>query len=54
MIDPERGHLTAVKDVVDGVIPEPVQEFGVDYDGPIPDEQSHTVDVPEPVLCVIL
>lgn len=49
MIDPERGHQTAVKDVLDGFVPQPAEEFGVDCDGPFPDEQFHTVDVPETV-----
>lgn len=47
MIDPERRYQTAVKDVVDGFIPQSVEEFGVDHNGPFPDEQFHTVDVPE-------
>ena len=47
MIDPERRDQTAVRDVVDDFIPQDIEEFGVDCDGPFPDEQFHTVDVPE-------
>lgn len=48
MIDPERRHQTAVKDVVDGCGSEDtLEDFGIDYDGPLPEEQLHTVDVPE-------
>ena len=47
MIDPERRHLTAVRDVVDEVSPELLEDFGVDNEGPYPDEQLYTVDVPE-------
>lgn len=47
MIDPGRRHLTAVRDVIDGASSEPIQEFGIDYDGPLPDEQVNTVCVPE-------
>ena len=50
MLDPERRHLTAVRDVVDENITEPIEEFGRDDEGPFPDEQLHTVDVPE-VVC---
>lgn len=47
MIDPERRHLTAVRDVVDGALPVSSEDFGVDYEGPFPDEQIHTIEVPE-------
>lgn len=50
MIDPERRHLTAVRDVVDGVTSVPIEEFGIDDDGPFPEEQIHSVDVPE-IVC---
>ncbi len=50
MIDPERRHLTAIRDVVDGTYPEPMEEFGKDDEGPFPDEQVHTVEVPE-IVC---
>ena len=47
MMDPERINLTAVRDVIDGVIPGPIEEFGTDDEGPFPDEQIHTILVPE-------
>jgi hypothetical protein len=47
MIDPERQHQTAVKDVVDNCGSDQLDDFGVDYDGPLPEEQLYTVDVPE-------
>lgn len=40
---------SAVKDVVDCHIAQPDQEFGIDYDGPFPEDQCHTVDVPDTV-----
>ena len=49
MIDPERRDQTAVKDAIDGFIPQNIEEFGVDNGGPFPDEQFNTVDVPETV-----
>lgn len=49
MIDPQRQHLTAVRDVVDGCGSDPLEDFGIDYDGPLPEEQVLTVDVPETV-----
>lgn len=50
MIDPERSHQTAVKDVIDCLTVQPVEEFGIDYDGPFPEDQCHTVDVPDAVF----
>lgn len=47
MIDPDRRHQTAVRDVVDDCCPDPLDDFGVDYNGPLPEEQLHTVDIPE-------
>lgn len=47
MIDPDRREQTAVRDVVDGCVSDPLDEFGIDYDGPLPEEQLHTIDVPE-------
>ena len=49
MIDPERQSQTAVKDVVNGFVPQSIGEFGMDHEGPLPDEQLFTVDVPETV-----
>lgn len=49
MIDPERQSQTAVKDVVSGFVPESVEDFGVDHDGPFPDEQLFTIGVPETI-----
>ena len=49
MIDPERRDQTAVKDAIDGFIPQNIEEFGVDNGSPFPDEQFNTVDVPETV-----
>ena len=46
MVDPERRHLTAVRDVVDDIPVQP-QEFGIDDEGPFPDEQINTIHVPE-------
>ena len=48
MIDPARRNLTAVTDVVNGALV--TEELGIDEEGPLPDEQTHTVDVPE-TLC---
>ena len=50
MVDPGRRHLTAVRDVIDGPTSEPIHEFGIDHDGPLPDEQFDTVCVPE-IMC---
>ena len=47
MIDPERQHLTAVRDVVDDIPQQVIEEFGIDDEGPYPDEQLHTMSVPE-------
>ena len=48
IIDPARRNLTAVTDVVNGALV--TEELGIDEEGPLPDEQIHTVDVPE-TLC---
>lgn len=47
MLSPERNDLTAVRDVIDGVIPGPSEEYGVDDEGPLPEEQVNSIDVPE-------
>ena len=49
LIDPERQSQTAVKDVTCDFVPQTIEDFGVDYDGPFPDEQLHSVNVPETV-----
>ena len=49
MIDPNRRNHTAIKDVI-GVPSVPIDNLGIDDEGPLPDEQTHTVDVPE-TLC---
>ena len=50
MIDPNRRNHTAIQDVIDGVPTVPIDDFGIDGEDPLPDEQTHTVDVPE-TLC---
>lgn len=50
MIDPNRRNHTAIKDVIDGVPLVPIDNLGIDDEGPLPDEPTHTVDVPE-TLC---
>ena len=50
MIDPDRRDHTAIRDVVDGVPPVPIEEFGLADEGPLADEQTHTVNIPE-TLC---
>lgn len=45
MIDPGKRGQTAVHDIVNGIT-----DYGVDYYGPLPDEETHTVEVPE-TLC---
>ena len=51
MIDPSKRHLTAIRDVFEGLPPGQVlEEFGIDDEGPLPEEQLYTVDVPE-TLC---
>ena len=34
---------------MDDCCPDSLDDFGVDYDGPLPEEQLHTIDVPETV-----
>lgn len=46
MIDPNRSQ-TGVQDVVTRI-----SQYGIDDSGPRPDEQIHTVDVPE-TLCLL-
>ena len=43
MIDPNRRQQTAVDDCC----PDHLDQFGIDYEGPMPEEQLYTVDVPE-------
>ena len=51
MIDPNKRHLTAVRDVFDELpVEQIVEEFGRDDEGPLPEEQLYTVDIPE-TLC---
>ena len=50
VLDPKRRHYTAIRDVEDEVFPEPIEAFGMDDEGPLPDEQTHTVVLPE-TLC---
>ena len=45
MIDPARRNLTAVADVVNGTLAP--DDLGINCEGPLPDKQTHTVDVPE-------
>jgi len=47
MIDPDRRNHTAIQEVVDGVLPVPMEEFGLADEGPLADEETHIVDVPE-------
>jgi len=49
IIDPERQCLTAVKDVQNGFVPESFEDYGLDHDNPFPEEQCHSVVVPETV-----
>ena len=44
IIDPNRHHLRAVREVLDA---HSLEDFGVDQEGPLPDEQVNTVEVPE-------
>ena len=53
MIDPNRRNHTAIQDVIDGVPSVPIDDFGIDGEGPLSDEQTHTVDVAE-TLCPLL
>lgn len=50
MIDPNRRNHKAIQDVIDGAPSVPIDDFGIDGEGPLPEEQTHTVDVPE-TLC---
>jgi len=52
MIDPDRRNHIAIQDVVDGVPPVPIEEFGLADEGPLADEQTHTVNIPE-TLCLL-
>ena len=46
MIAVDNGGQTAVRDIVDG-LQEDIQEFGVECDPPLSEEQVHTINVPE-------
>ena len=46
MITCDNSEQTAVRDVIDGNIPS-IDEFGVQYQPPLAEEQVHTVEVPE-------
>lgn len=50
MIDPDRRSQVAIQDVVGGAPSVSLEEFGIDPEGPYPDEQTHTVNVPD-TLC---
>lgn len=51
MIDPSKRHLTAVRDVFDELpVGQVLEEFGRDNEGPLPEEQLYTIDIPE-TLC---
>ena len=47
MISIDNREQTAVSDVIDGIPAVPLDEFGIDEESPLPDEQLYTVDVPE-------
>lgn len=50
MIDPDRRNHIAIQDVVDGVPPVPIEELMIADEGPLADEQTHTVNIPK-MLC---
>ena len=51
MIDPSKRHLTAVRDICDELpVGQIIEEFGRDDEGPLPEEQLYTIDIPE-TLC---
>ena len=47
MISIDNREQTAVRDVIDGIPAVPLDEFGIDNDSPLPDEQLYTVDAPK-------
>ncbi len=50
MIDPQRRDQIAVQDVLSNDASS--LNYGIDDSGPLPDQQTHTVDVPE-TLCLL-
>jgi len=50
MIDPDRRNHIAIQDVVDRVPLVPIKELMLADEGPLADEQTHTVNIPE-TLC---
>ena len=51
MVNPNNRHLTAVCDVIEELpVGQVTEEFGRDDEGPLPEEQLYTIDIPE-TLC---
>ncbi len=47
VLDVDRRGQTAIQDIVDGMPSEALQDFGIDYYGPLPESPECTVEVPE-------
>lgn len=54
MIDPANSELTAVRDVLEALPTIPLEEFGVDFEGPSAQEQTSTIEVPETVSPLLM